>query len=248
MTNNQAAYWGYSEDLSADWASYGAGPYWAYNSVWNKGSLVDGTDYTQSITLYPGTFPNSTAMTWSWPNTPASNNVYSYPGVFYGTYGNVAPQTAPTPKQVSALNTLALAHNLFLSGNTDEFDVIYDMYTSTTAGGTTYDHEIEIIVHTPSYYQEYVNDLYGDKTYTDANGMTWTVGVVPGASPPQILFMPSSGQDILDTTIDAKAMFNWAVSRGLMSSSEYFDGIGLGAEPKENSGTLQVNSFNVTFN
>jgi hypothetical protein len=234
--------------LSADYAQWGTGPYYAFNSVWNAGSLINGTDFTQSIALNTSTFPNGTTISWDWPSTPASYLVYSFPGVFYGTYGSMMPATNIPAKQISSITRLQFAHNLSLSGQLDEFDVIYDYYTTSTPDGTNLQHEIEILVHTPSYFRDYLSGFSGNKTFVDPSGLTWTVAGPSSGTPPQIFFMPSAAQDILNTTIDARALMNFAVSQGLMSGSEYFDGTSIGAEPSQNNGTLKINTFNVSYN
>ena len=72
-----------SEKIDRDWASWNwqqqqalsPMPYWTLNSTWNQNGLVNGRDFTQTITMYPHSCPSGTVIEWSWPNTPALYNV-----------------------------------------------------------------------------------------------------------------------------------------------------------------------------
>ena len=240
-----------STTLSTDWAAANteAGPYWALNSTWNNGGLVNGTDYTQTITMDDPNSPNNnTTISWTWPNTPPWGMVYAYPGVFYGTYGNIIPNSNVTPERIDDLKTLTLSANLSFSGETDHYDAIYDMYLTSQPDGntTTGTHEIEVWAHTPSYAQQWIQSL-PQHTFTAADGMQWTIALSAGSNPPIVLFVPSDFRDLTNATIDFKALLKAAEADGLISGNEYFDGIGLGNEASQGSGSMTIHSFKVNY-
>ena len=233
--------------LSADFASShtDAGPYWAENSTWNEGNLVNGTDFTQSVTLDSANFPNNTTITWNWPNTPAGGNVYSYPAVFYGDYpGFPAPATDVTAEQVNNIHMLTLSQNVSLSGQTDQYDAMYDGYLTSTPDGGQSDiqHEIEVYVHQPSYVQDWIANL-PQHSYTDSQGMQWTIA----SSGNIVIFAPTNGQDLTNNNIDLKGLLQAAAADGVISGNEYFNGIALGNEPREGSGSMTIHSFSVNY-
>jgi len=233
--------------LSDDFATShtDAGPYWAMNSTWNEGSLVNGTDFTQSLTLDSANLPNNTTITWSWPNTPAGFNVYSYPAVFYGDYaGFPAPATSVTAEQVNNIHTLTLSQNVSLSGQTDQYDAMYDGYLTSTPDGGQSDiqHEIEVYVHQPSYVQDWISNL-PQHSFTDGQGMQWTIATSGNI----VVFAPTNGQDLTNNTIDLKGLLQAAAADGVISGNEYFDGIALGNEPREGSGSMTIHSFAVNY-
>ncbi len=236
--------------ISADWDTYNyqnGGPFWAMNSTWNNSGLTNGVDYTQTISMNTGTFPNGTAIAWSWPNTPASGNVYSYPAVFYGTY-----QAWPSPaisipaKQINNISALQLSFNLTLGGSLQKYDAIFDMYLKSTPGQNNGAFEVEIDVHTPTYFSDWVGTL-SQSHYTDSQGLAWTIASNPGANPPMILFVPSDFRDLTNYTVDFKALLNAAKNAGLITGNEYFDGLALGNEPQMGSGSMTINSFSVNY-
>jgi len=107
------------------------------------------------------------------------------PGVFYGTYGGfTAPTQNITAEQIDNIKTLTLSANITMSGQTDQYDTIYDMYlTSKPDGGTStatardrghYSH--------PELFQQYITTL-PQQHFTDPNGMQWTIAEAPGNPP-----------------------------------------------------------------
>lgn len=239
-----------SSTLSGDWATSNldAGPYWAMNSVWNKGNLVNGTDFTQSVTSDDPNNPNmNTTISWNWPNTPAQYNVYSMPGVFYGNYsGFTAPAHGVTAEKIDDIKTLTLSHDLTMTGNGDQYDTLYDMYLTSSPNGGTATHEIEIDLHTPGYMQDWIKNL-PQQHFTDASGMQWTIAENNSAGPPMVLFVPSDFHDLSNATIDFKELLKAAEANGVLSGNEYFTGFGLGNEPQQGSGSMTIHSLHVNY-
>jgi len=237
--------------ISADWATYNIskGPYWAYNSTWNKGSLVNGKDFTQSLTLDNVNFPNGSVLAWSFPNTPGPNNVYSAPCLMFGTYAQVVAPTPTIPyKQISAINTLMVTHNVTLNSDPTKFDAIYDFYlqssTDTSSQGL---FEIELHMHTPQYFIDWINTSLKKYDFTDAAGTDWIIASNPGVNPPMIIFVRADFADHLNATVDLKALLMAAKAKGLLTGNEYFTGLAMAVEPREGSGSMTINSLSVTY-
>lgn len=237
--------------ISADWATYNIskGPYWAYNSTWNKGSLVNGKDFTQSLTLDNANFPNGSVLAWSFPNTPGPNNVYSAPCLMFGTYAQVVAPTPTIPyRQINTINTLMVTHNVTLNSDPTKFDAIYDFYlqssTDTSSQGL---FEIELHMHTPQYFIDWINASLMKYNFTDAAGTDWIIASNPGVNPPMIIFVRADFADHLNATVDLKALLMAAKARGLLTGNEYFTGLAMAVEPREGSGSMTVNSLSVTY-
>jgi hypothetical protein len=241
---------GSSTTISADWATYNlsGGPFWALNSVWNKRNLVNGKDYIQSLTLDNAKFPNNSVITWNWPNTPTSGNVYSGPGVFYGNYTGFPPPATSIPStQINNINTLTVSHDVSLSGITEQYDAIYDMYLTSTPDAPSLSGalEVEVDIHTPSYMSSWIQRMSSQKTFIDSQGLQWTIAQ---AKPNMVLFVPSDFRDLTNYTFDLKALLKAAVADGYLTGNEYFNGFGFANEPREGSGSMTINSLSVTYN
>src|ERR1700727_334949 len=63
---------------------YTHGSFAAWAGPWGKGSLSSNS-FKDTIVLQPASFPNKTAITWSWPSTPAQS-VYGFMALDYGDY------------------------------------------------------------------------------------------------------------------------------------------------------------------
>jgi len=228
------------------------GTYSAENSTWNVGNLVNGTDFTESVTLDDPNSPNiNTTISWNFPNTPASGNVYSYPAVHYGDFVYGPTNDVVTEQQVNDIKTLTLSQNVSLSGQTDQYDAIYDGFLTSAPGfgrSSALTHEIEVYVHTPSYTRGWIESL-PQQSFTDSQGMHWiiAVGGPGGSGQNQIVFAPANFQDLTNHTIDLKGLLQAAAADGVISGNEYFNGIAFGIEPRQGSGSMTINSFSVDY-
>ena len=227
--------------LTSDWAEYVDGPYWAYNNVWGQGSLVNGVDYTQSITINNSTFPNDTILSWSWP--PA-DNYYAYPEIVYGSTGyQLNPDVQST--QVTNFADLSVNYSTSLSGDTSNYDTIFDMSLTPQPNGGPSDTEYEIEIATHSNWGAWPpsSDLVytlNDSTLTDTG-----VYVIPGGTERIIILPPS---DMLSGTISISDILKSLVWNGVIPEQEYLGGVQFGAEPQSGSGSVLINSLNYQWN
>jgi hypothetical protein len=248
VTDTPPAHTAAPATLSADFATANtdAGPYWAMNSTWNQNGLVNGSGFTQSLTMEHPDSPNiETTIAWSWPQTPAGYNVYSYPAVFYGDYpGFNAPANNVASEQINSLKTLTLSQNVSFTGQTDQYDGMYDGYTTSKPDGdsSTIQHETEVYIHSPGYVQDWIENL-PQHHFTDSQGLDWTIATQGNI----VIFAPSDFRDLTNYTTDFKGLLQAAVADGVMSGNEYFNGIALGNEPREGSGSMTIHSFQVNY-
>jgi hypothetical protein len=237
--------------ISRDWATYhiAKGPYWAYNSTWNKGSLINGKDFTQSLTLDHANFPNGSVFAWSWPNTPGPNNVYSSPCLMFGTYAQVVAPTPTIPyKQINTINTLTVKHDVTLNSDPTRFDAIYDFYLQPSSDTSTHGlFEIELHMHTPQYFADWINASLTKYNFTDADGTDWIIASNPGVNPRMIIFVRADFADHLNALVDLRALLIAAKAKGLLTGDEYFTGMAMAVEPREGSGSMTINSFSVNY-
>jgi len=164
--------------------------------------------------------------------------------VFYGDYGNGSdhPANSVTAEQVNNIKTLTLSDNITLSGSTDQYDVIYDAGLTLAPGVSQMTHEIEVYLHTPSYTQGWIQNS-PQHSFTDSQGMQWTIAT----SGDQVMFAPSDFHDLTNYTIDLKGLLQAAAAYGVISGNEYFEGIGLGVEAQQGSGSIKINSFSANY-
>jgi hypothetical protein len=229
-----------------DYEPFTKGPYLVFMAPFNAGSLVRGKDYVDTLTLHTGTFPDTTSITWAWPSDPCPAGIYNFMAMQFGNYNHTHPEVPIPPRRVGNISRLVQRHDLAIGGSLNGFDVVTDFFLTTLAGGDNpHEFEIEIFIHTPKYAVQYVDSSSPIGTYMDAEGLAWTVAIDTNAK--DILFMPSDHAAILSATIDIKEMLHWLIHQGTITGSEYFNGLGVGVEVRQNEGSLEIKSFSIGY-
>ncbi len=222
------------------------GSYFAFLAPFNAGSLVSGKDYIDRLVLQRSTFPDGTNINWQWPNIPCPGGIYNFNSVQFGNYYNTHPNVPIPSKAIIDIVTLIERYDLALGGSLDDFDVITDFFlTSTPGGDSSHAFEVEIFIHTPPYSIRYADHSTPIGTYVDASDRAWRVVIDNKAH--DVLFMPVDQRFMQSTTVDIKAMLRWLVVQGTLAGNEYFNGLGIGVEVRQNEGSLAINSFSVTY-
>ena len=228
--------------------AYAAGPYLAYIAPFNKGSLVQGRDYTESISIAPGAFPAGTRFVWRWPDAAAKAGIYDFSAIDFGDYDNTVVPTPIPPRPVGLIDTLNETHDATFGGQLDGFDVIDDLFLTEKPGdNATNEFEIEVFLHTPAYSADYVSGAEQIGTF-EGSGVVWTVAIDrPAGHVPDILFMPRDRADLGHCTIDLKAMLAYLVANGTIPSTVYFNGMAFGTETQRGSGSMDVAAFSTIY-
>jgi hypothetical protein len=231
-----------SKDFIRERQPLSQGHYQSYLASWNKGQLQEGKDYWQCLAFNRQTYPDGQTIAWSWPNTPPpSRGVYNFLAVDFGNYYDTVTPQPIAPQAVSDIKVLNQKYNLVISGDLDGFDVIDDFFLTRDPG--KFDHklfEVEIFFHTPSYSHTYARQVAQVGKVT-ASGVQWNVSVDKHAGNGQdILIIPANGADLLSGEIDIKAILGQLIAAGVLTGTEYFNGLGLGVEVRQGSGRLNI--------
>ena len=228
--------------LTSDYQTYHLGAYWADNNVANKGSLVNGVDYTQSITLDDLTFPNNTVMSWTWPDAPtnayAPSTVYSDPSIVYGS----TPWTTgpgPASAQLANFSNLTANYNLAITGDPNNVDVIFDLWFTSTPNGnaSTIQDEAIIWLHSPSRTITPSSLSFSDPNYSAPLYVSYN------NSGAQTLIQALPSSDHLSGTISISDIVKSLIWNGVVTGNEYLSGVNLDAEPRAGTGSLIVNNL-----
>jgi hypothetical protein len=198
----------------------------------------------------PSLFPNGVTIAWNYAGVPgcASIGVCGFLAIDYGNYAGDAVQTPITSLQVDNLTTMTETHNVTFGGTLDAYDAIDDLFLYSDPAQSVRDEEFIIVLHTNTQMANFVAAAPTQYGTTTISGILWKVACYCAQSTPIILFMPNSQADVASGTVDLKAMFAFAKAHGAITGSEWFTGMGIGAEPVSNGGTMTVNSFSATSN
>ncbi len=232
------AYFGQTEIISGSGENVTLGAYSIENNDWGKGSLKIGKDYSQQISFHKHSLQYMVTMTWDYPKTQAPHYVYGYPEIIWGNkFGYLG--TKKYTNQIKDITDLTVDYSLALSGETNNFSVGIEIWTSGKPEVTPEDntiHEIMVKIHG---WQDGPGTLYSDGTITAIKAIHDNVN-----GHRFITFDTTS--DKLSGTISLYNIINELVNEGVINRNDYISGVELGAEMKQGSGSLQVNRFLVT--
>lgn len=223
------------------------GSYSAYNGPFCASGFKRGVDYTQSLAIQPSLFPNSTVISWSFPNSGPTAPGCSGPGIWgydhedFGNYDGGSQDI--TAEKISAITALKPTFLWSITGTAANFDVLDDTFLWDTPTQTTQLNEVEIFLHSPTAVQNFVNGATQIGTHTDSCGTSWKVA----HSGTDMLFAPVGYADFSSGCVDKLDLLNYLVAQGQISASEYYTGNGLGVEIYQGSGSFSIASLSVAY-
>ena len=121
---------------SAIWV--GLDGWYIHNNTWNRRDLVNGTDYSQSITGTESTFPNGIEMSWDWPAVTNDAYVYGYPEVAIGQvpWNPLATTFDHFPVQIENVENLDLTYDYTsVLGQDGDFNISVSLWLSNDPAG-----------------------------------------------------------------------------------------------------------------
>jgi hypothetical protein len=239
--------------LRAAWANWGPSDsyWWGLNNTYDADDvgLVNGVDYTQSVTVYPGSIPVRTLIQWNFGSHVSPINAWGLPEIIYGKQaGGRWPNPNglnPTPIQIGALNHFTMSWNINLTGDLNYYDVLAEHHLSATLTGK--DLEFGVFLWMPP----------SGTTYWDTHSPIWPINV--GGFSGEVChewaansfaMAPNSvknGTPWLSGTIDFLPIIQWGISESLLPATYYLQGFELGIEVQQGSGSMTVNSLSYSW-
>jgi hypothetical protein len=224
----------------SDKQPYGQGRYFAYASPWSTlfdKSLRHGSDYADTITLDPLTFPDGTAIDTRWPTTkPKNSGVWGYHAISFGNYDDGHPPIPVTPHQVKDIRQLSEQFAFNYRGDTN-FNLLNEFYLTSRAGDAAAKViEIGFFLHIPAPSLRYVHGGRPITSYQDTFGHVWMVRRTGNF----ITITPINGQDLAQGSIDVRWVLDLLLREHVITGHEWFNGIAFGVEPTEGGGTTDV--------
>jgi hypothetical protein len=218
-------------------------------NAWGSSALKYGTDYTIGGTYDSSNITKGVSFTWNFgalPSNPDAYEILAYPSINYGQDPwdtAIDPAEQPFPLKISDIQKFDASYNVSYGGQTQGYNVSFDLYVSNnpTGGQAAITDEIMVWMHTGGF-----NPGTPITSYTDGNGNAgqiynfWADGLGWEYS----AFLTNS--DTPAGTIDVAGLLKKLVSLGIISSSEYVEKIDIGAEVAAGSGNLTIN--NVGYN
>jgi hypothetical protein len=234
------------------------GPYWAGQNAWNVGSLTN-AQFSQTVTAYPITFPNNVILSWKYPTTPVSGNVYSYPEIIFGTQAGGAfggpPPTTPPPKQLSSFANLSVAYEVSLNFTTgDDGNFLIETWVQTTPnvpGSNVSELQFlarpttAVIGQVLGWADHFNYSAGGFNAYVAANPSRTLIQVMPvTAANGTTSQSMANGPQIMPILGVIQAI----ITQGWFAGTKYISGFEFGIEVAKNAGSMSINNINWTWN
>lgn len=237
-----------SVTLTKDYAAYLIGDYVTHNNVWNKGSLVNGFDFTQSITFDNSNVGGTLTFDWSWPVGNGSN-VRAYPEIGWGDTPlyNGVEECHDYISKVRELTAFSVDVGVTPGAEADYRNVSFDLWLTTDALGSTNTITTEVMVWIDK------NEVapWGTKVGTVGSGdNAATIYYVPEGSPyskPWDYIAVVYDQPHLQGDVDLKAILNSLTAQSLISGDDYISGYRFGVEVDGGKGSVKFDHLSQTF-
>jgi hypothetical protein len=228
--------------LTADSAQYvdSTFSYVISTNPWNAGRLINGVDYTNTMTVNPAKAPAGVVFSWSWPMAGSGSwgEVKAYPEINYFPHDASGNSTYA---QVGNFTSLTSNYSVGISGDTGDFNVSFDLFLTDKPNGRNL-HEIMVWVHSPTARME--------------SNQPYTV-TVPGLANATVN-INNSGQwnfiglespvDVLSNTISLSDILKMLIWNSALTGQEYISNVQFGSEVQAGAGGLHINSFGVNWN
>jgi hypothetical protein len=221
-------------------------------NVWNPETLTYGTDYTISATYTTGNLASHPTFNWAFPRLTQTNyyHVHAYPELMFGgsPWWGGAMSSDPLqvfPIKVNDLANLTIKYDLAITGDTQGYNVAFEIFLTSIPNGTNTSMTNEIMVwfHKGAFSPGgSATSTYSDSDFTGSiyTATNWTAGT---NSTPWTYTAIVSDADDLSGKIDFTAMLAKLKSLGTITGNEYIAGLEFGAEVATGVGSLAINSL-----
>ena len=233
------------QTLKKDWATFAQGNFRIENNVWNQGDLVNGRDYTQTISYDPKHLTSELKFAWNWPKT---DHLLAFPEIEAGYKPWSETGSAALTTRISKMQAMDVSFNYDIGGDTSRFNVGFDMWLTSKPDGNSNSITTEISIWTHRGHIDPEGEKVG--TYRDGEfrGQIWVddnFGHADAQTWHYVTIRPKG--DILEGSLDFDHLFDALVSKKLVNSTDYFNGYEFGAQLTGGKGSLTIHSIEHEF-
>jgi Glycosyl hydrolase family 12/RTX calcium-binding nonapeptide repeat (4 copies) len=214
--------------------------------TWGYDEWVIGTDYRQTISYDPANLLRDVRMAWDYTGN-TSGYILAYPEVIIGYEPWDEAGSKFMVDRVSDLRELTVTTDIDIGGDTNGFNVAYDLWLTDTPGGnaSTITAEVMIWLHAggftpaPGPTVRFVGANVSASVYFEPNmdagtDQTWSY----------IAIVIDGGQ--LTGEVDIAEMLRFLDRRGFIDGSDYLSAVELGPELQRGAGFMNLNALDYT--
>jgi Bacterial Ig-like domain len=215
--------------------------YTVQNDAWGVGSLVDGVDYSTSVTFDPSNFQSGVTFSWMFPQNVGG--VYAYPHI---DYSPAAANVSTT--QIANIGSLSATYNVSLSDPSNS-TVAFDLWFNSQPNGSWTTTSAEVLIEVAPTSAGTRNEPF-TLSGSGFSGASVYVSNQSAAGANWEFIDVKLPVDMMSGTISISDVIKGLIWDGVLSAQNYLADLQLGSEVLGGSGSLQVNSlgYNWTAN
>jgi hypothetical protein len=231
--------------------SYSLRGYQVSNDAWGAGKLVEGVDYSTSVTFDPDDFQAGTFFSWRYPRNVGG--VYAYPHIDYDVHAAGVNST-----RAANIGRLSASYNANLSDLANS-TVAFDLWFNSQPNGPwiTTSAELLIEVHPTSrpFLQRTIARLRrlfrgeGDSdtpfvlTGSGVAGATVHVANTSAANASWKFIDVKIPKDMMSGTLSLSGIIKELLWDGVLTGQDYLASLQFGSEVQGGTGSLQLNGL-----
>ncbi|MDF2233477.1 hypothetical protein P2H44_13030 [Albimonas sp. CAU 1670] len=234
--------------LETDDAEAALGPVVAMNNTWGRRDLVAGRDYVQRIE-HGETLADGLRMDWAWPE--GDGRVLAFPELIVGRkpWGGVTGGDL-LPLPLSATEGLSARWSVDWGGETDRFNLAFDLWIGSEAAGGPEAIRQEVMIWVKRGDFPSSGAAVGDHAQQGLSGPLFvdaTHGNAPGESWGYIAWLPETGEGLREGELDLGALLSRLAAEGRIDADGWLTSVEFGPEITGGAGWLAITEFSVTL-
>lgn len=214
--------------------SYSLPGYYVSNNAWGAGKLVNGVDYSTSVTFDPANFKNGTHFSWRFPRSVGG--IYAYPHIDYN-----AQAAGVSSTQAANIGSLSAHYNVDLSNKANS-TVAFDFWFGRQPNGSWETTSAELLIEVHPVAAGKPNQPFF-LTGSGFAGATVHVSNMSAAGANWKFIDVKMPADMMSGTLSISEIIKELIWDGVLTGEEYLASLQFGSEVLGGSGSLQINSL-----
>lgn len=212
--------------------------YYVSNNAWGAGKLVQGVDYSTSVTFDPTSYASGTHFSWTFPRN--IGGVYAYPHIDYD------PQAAGVSStQAANIRSLSANYNVTLSNPADS-TVAFDFWFGSQPKGAWETTSVELLIEVHPTSAGIPNQSFF-LTGSGFEGATVYVSNMSAAGANWKFIDVKIPADMMSGTLGISEIIKELIWNGLLTGQEYLASLQFGSEVRGGTGSLQIDSLSYNW-
>jgi hypothetical protein len=232
--------------------SYSLRGYQVSNNAWGAGKLVEGVDYSTSVTFNPNDFHAGTFFSWKFPQNVGG--VYAYPHIDYDVHA-----AGVTSTQTANIGKLSASYDVNLSNLVDS-TVAFDLWFNREPNGPWATTSAELLIEVrptsrpltkSGVFARLRRQLRGQPepdppvllTGSSISGATVHISNVSAAGASWKFVDIKTPTDMMSGTLSLSDIIKELIWDGVFAPHDYLASLQFGSEVHGGTGSLQLNSL-----